>query len=83
MRKFTDRLVLISVSAWLALATIACNSTTSSNAAPTELPTPETGLQVLLANSIHVVGANRFPIGIVREGRSVKDAQASRPSLSV
>ncbi len=33
------------------------------------------GLQVLLANSEHVVGANRFPVGIVRDGHSVQDAQ--------
>ncbi len=49
----------------------ACNST---------LPLPPTPqapslLQVILANSQHLVGANRFPIGVIRDGRSVKDAQ--------
>ncbi len=32
------------------------------------------GLEVILANSVHVVGPNRFPVGVVRNGASVKDA---------
>lgn len=35
----------------------------------------DAGLQVLLANSRNVVGQNRFALGLVRDGRSVKDAQ--------
>ena len=39
-------------------------------------PNADAGLQVLLANSRNVVGNNnRFALGIVRDGRSVKDAQ--------
>ncbi len=33
------------------------------------------GLQVLLANSRLVPGANRFALGLVRDGKSLKDAQ--------
>ena len=43
--------------------------------APSTTPTAESGLQVLLANSRNVIGQNRFALGIVRDGRSVKDAQ--------
>lgn len=53
-----------------------------SAAAPTALSAPtgasaaaDAGLQVLLANSRNVVGENRFALGLVRDGRSVKDAQ--------
>lgn len=44
---------------------------------PPPSPPPTTGsdLEVLLANSQHVIGENRFPIGVIREGRSVRDAQ--------
>jgi hypothetical protein len=52
------------------LLTSACSSTAAS---PT--PDPAQDLQVLLASSQHVVGANRFPVGVIRGGRSVKDAQ--------
>lgn len=38
-------------------------------------PTEGQGLEVLIANSRHLVGTDRFPIGIVRNGTSVKDAQ--------
>jgi len=60
--------------------TVACgNSSGMMNPVATSTPAPGAsdaqGLQVLLANSEHVVGANRFPVGIVRDGRSVKDAQ--------
>lgn len=33
------------------------------------------GLQILFANSRHVVGANRFALGLIRNGASVKDAR--------
>lgn len=38
-------------------------------------PNASTELEIILANSQHILGANRFPIGVVRRGRSVKDAQ--------
>jgi len=38
-------------------------------------PGASSGLQLILAASRLDVGANRFPIGIVRDDRSVKDAQ--------
>lgn len=46
-------------------------------AAPTRAPFSPTpaGLEVLLANSRYIVGPNRFAIGIIRDGHSVKDAQ--------
>lgn len=50
----------------------ACASPTPS--APLGTPAPST-LQILVANSQHVIGANRFPIGVIRDGHSVKDAQ--------
>lgn len=49
-----------------------------SSAAPTQpngSTTAAHGLEILLANSTHVVGPNRFALGVVREGTSVKDAQ--------
>ncbi len=39
------------------------------------LPDAANGLQVILAASHLAVGQNRFPIGLVRDDRSVKDAQ--------
>lgn len=33
------------------------------------------GLEVLLASSRHVVGPSRFPVGVIRDGHSVKEAQ--------
>ncbi len=51
----------------------ACNANRGT-AAPSPAPTPS-ALQVLLANSRNVVGANRFALGLVRDGNSVKDAQ--------
>lgn len=44
------------------------------SAVPLVTATATAGLEVLLANSEHVIGDNRFPIGVVRDGRSVKDA---------
>lgn len=38
-------------------------------------PTPPAGLEVLLANSQLVAGPNRIALGVIRDGRSVKDAQ--------
>lgn len=39
-------------------------------------PTAE-GFQAIIANSVHVVGTNeRFAIGLIRDGHSIKDAQA-------
>lgn len=56
------------------LATLAaCAPAPAASPAPTETPAP--ALQVILANSQHIVGANRFPIGVIRDGRSVKEAQ--------
>lgn len=58
-----------------ALAACGANSQTPAvPAAPPPLSGASQGLQVLIANSRHVVGADRFPIGIVRDGKSVKDA---------
>jgi hypothetical protein len=54
------------------------NATVPNALAPTpanSTPIAEAGLQVLLANSRNVVGQNRFALGIVRDGRSVKDAR--------
>jgi hypothetical protein len=42
---------------------------------PTLVPDAPQGLQVIIAASRHVVGENRFPLGVVRDGTSVKDAQ--------
>jgi hypothetical protein len=44
-------------------------------ATPPSTPAAAAGLQVLLANSVHIVGPSRFPVGVVRDGHSVKDAQ--------
>lgn len=58
-------------------ALAACGSSPTSTTAPTAVPSVSgaaQGLQVLIASSRHLVGDNRFPIGIVRNGRSVKDA---------
>ena len=61
--------------------TVACGAApTATPAAPSPMATesatmPGAGLQVLLANSRHVVGASRFPLGVIRDNRSVKDAQ--------
>jgi hypothetical protein len=44
-------------------------------ATPNALGDANAGLQVLLANSRNIVGANRFPLGVIRDGHSVKDAQ--------
>lgn len=54
---------------FLAFFFTACNATVTS---PT--PTQATALEVILANSQHVIGSNRFPLGVIRDGRSVKDA---------
>lgn len=43
--------------------------------APTSTPSAPSALEVLLANSRNVVGPNRFALGVVRDGNSVKDAQ--------
>lgn len=43
--------------------------------APPLTPEAPQGLEVILANSQHILGANRFPVGVIRDGRSVKDAQ--------
>ncbi len=55
----------------------ACNSasplTPILNTAPAA--TRASDLQILLANSQHLVGENRFPIGVIRDGASVQDAQ--------
>ena len=48
-------------------------STEIPNTAPTANSASE--LVVLLANSQHLVGENRFPVGVIRAGTSVKDAQ--------
>jgi hypothetical protein len=50
----------------------ACGSATPTATLGT--PTPST-LQIIIANSQHVMGANRFPVGVIRDGHSVKDAQ--------
>lgn len=42
---------------------------------PPASPAAASGLQVLLAGSQQVVGPNRFPIGVIRDGHSVQDAQ--------
>lgn len=58
-------------------ALAACGANSQATLAPTAAPPlsgASQGLQVLIANSRHVVGADRFPIGIVRDGKSVKDA---------
>lgn len=52
------------------------------NSAPAPMPTSTPAatapsaqqLEVILANSQQVIGANRFALGVVRDGRSVKDA---------
>lgn len=58
-------------------ALAACGANSQAPLAPTAaspLAGTSRGLQVLIANSRHLVGADRFPIGIVRDGKSVKDA---------
>lgn len=62
--------------ALFAISVVACNST----AATPQVPTPNAGaastpLNVGLANSEHVVGANRFALGVVRDGKAVKNAR--------
>lgn len=68
-------------SLWLCLAlglllTAGCGGTAAAPT-PTAAPTAAAhqGLEVLLANSVNVVGTGRrFAVGVVRDGRSVKDA---------
>jgi hypothetical protein len=57
----------------LLIALAACTTDPSPPAPATA--TGSSPVQVILANSQHVVGVNRFPIGIVRDGRSVRDAK--------
>jgi hypothetical protein len=61
----------------LGMASVGCGGAgpTPTTAPPPTVGTAAEGLQVILANSVHVVGPNRFPVGVVRAGRSVKDAQ--------
>lgn len=42
---------------------------------PTLSPNQNQGLKVLLANSRNLVGEDRFPIGVIRDGKSVQNAQ--------
>lgn len=42
---------------------------------PSSTPAAPSTLQVIIASSQHVIGENRFPVGVVRDGASVKDAQ--------
>lgn len=67
----------ISILLLFAFVFAACSST--SQVSPTPIPTADAsqGLEVIIANSTHVLGKNRFPVGIVRDGHSVKDAQVN------
>lgn len=60
----------------LAFVSGACGPTPT-QPAPTVAPTVESsdGLEVILANSRNLVGENRFPIGVIRDGKSVQNAQ--------
>ncbi|MCC7165689.1 MAG: thioredoxin fold domain-containing protein [Anaerolineae bacterium] len=81
MRSFSFVIVLMTLSG---LGLIGCSTNQQTPAQPT---TPATqsqptlsaeqnqGLQVLLANSRNLVGENRFPIGVIRNGKSVQNAQ--------
>lgn len=73
MKFFVFLVALLATLAACAPAPSASPTAPSASAPPTETPAP--ALQVILANSQHIVGANRFPIGVIRDGRSVKDAQ--------
>lgn len=57
----------------------ACGGAAPTGTAPTTQPNVSgaaaRGLEILLANSTHVVGPNRFALGMVRDGTSVKDAR--------
>ncbi|MBI4673084.1 MAG: thioredoxin family protein [Chloroflexi bacterium] len=56
----------------------ACGSATPTPApaaTPRGLGSPAPGLEILSANSAHVVGPNRFAFGVIRDGRSVREAQ--------
>ena len=71
----------------LAVTTIAVFGCSTNQASPTEstntlppsetasLPNQNQGLEVLLANSRNLVGENRFPVGVIRDGKSVQNAQ--------
>lgn len=58
----------------------ACSSPTVVPSTPTVPVSPTIAsaagaLEVILANSQHVVGENRFPVGVILDGRSLPDAQ--------
>ncbi len=53
-------------------------TTATATLTPSETSSPPNqtqGLQVFLANSRNLVGENRFPIGVIRDGKSVQNAQ--------
>lgn len=56
---------------------VACGGSPAPTAAPPTTATAGQGLEVLLANSVLVVGENRVALGVIRDGRSVKDAQVT------
>lgn len=67
----------------LAFLLVACDAfatpptavpTPSTSGTPSTGGTPPAGLEIILANSQHVVGPNRFAVGIVENGTSVQDA---------
>lgn len=60
---------------FVVLFVVGCASASNVSNAPSGTSTADAGLQVLLANSRNVIGENRFALGVVRDGRSVKDAQ--------
>lgn len=80
MLKFFQIIVLIITSLML----FGCVPNPAVTATPTQVPAPmdptlspnqNQGLKVLLANSRNLVGENRFPIGVIRDGKSVQNAQ--------
>lgn len=81
MRSFTKMILGLVVTM---VAVLGCSTNQASQTiatatlSPTEtasLPNQTQGLQVLLANSRNLVGENRFPVGVLRDGKSVQNAQ--------
>ncbi len=83
MRSFSFVIVLLTLTG-LGLFGCSTNQQTPAQATTVATQTEPTltsdqnqGLQVLLANSRNLVGENRFPVGVIRNGKSVQNAQVN------
>ena len=81
MRSFSFVIVLLTLTG---LGLFGCSTnqqvpaqatTMATQTEPTLSSDQNQGLQVLLANSRNLVGKNRFPVGVIRNGKSVQNAQ--------